>query len=135
MKVRHGIALYRTGCRCKVCRYAEEEYHSALARYVQRPLKLVEPVVFNRSIKALGKGNRAELVTYLLERDGNRCRIPRCLYTNRRMGPGPRRPSIDHIIPLTKGGLNELANIQLAHLRCNISKKNRGVGDQLALLG
>lgn len=31
-------------------------------------------------------------------------------------------PTIDHIIPLSKGGLHSWNNIQLAHLSCNSSK-------------
>lgn len=35
---------------------------------------------------------------------------------------GPMRPSIDHIIPLAKGGVHALHNLQIAHYRCNLSK-------------
>lgn len=45
------------------------------------------------------------------------------------------RPSIDHIVPLSQGGTHELANVQLAHYRCNLSKNNRGSGEQLLLIG
>lgn len=34
--------------------------------------------------------------------------------------------SIDHIVPLSRGGTNDLANLQLAHLRCNLEKRDRG---------
>jgi 5-methylcytosine-specific restriction endonuclease McrA len=33
--------------------------------------------------------------------------------------------SLDHIIPLSKGGQHSYANTQLAHLNCNIRKGNR----------
>ncbi len=33
--------------------------------------------------------------------------------------------SIDHIIPLSKGGSNLFDNVQAAHLSCNSSKNNR----------
>lgn len=42
---------------------------------------------------------------------------------------------MDHVIPLTKGGNHELANVRLAHLRCNVSKGNRGGNEQLLLIG
>jgi 5-methylcytosine-specific restriction endonuclease McrA len=35
------------------------------------------------------------------------------------------RPSIDHIIPLSKGGDDTLNNVQLAHFGCNSRKGNR----------
>jgi 5-methylcytosine-specific restriction endonuclease McrA len=38
--------------------------------------------------------------------------------------PLPMSPSVDHIVPLTKGGAHLYANVQAAHLRCNIAKGN-----------
>lgn len=34
--------------------------------------------------------------------------------------------SIDHIVPISKGGAHTWNNVQLAHLPCNIRKGNRG---------
>jgi hypothetical protein len=39
--------------------------------------------------------------------------------------PHPKSASYDHIIPLSKGGGHDTANLQLAHLSCNCSKNNR----------
>ena len=40
--------------------------------------------------------------------------------------PHPMSPSIDHIIPLDKGGHpSDLANLQLAHRACNRAKSNK----------
>jgi hypothetical protein len=39
--------------------------------------------------------------------------------------PDPQSPSVDHIVPLTKGGLHIYENVQATHLRCNIQKGNR----------
>ncbi|WP_166535111.1 HNH endonuclease [Blastococcus xanthinilyticus] len=39
--------------------------------------------------------------------------------------PAPRSPSIDHIIPLSRGGAHTHANVQAAHLRCNLQKGAR----------
>jgi 5-methylcytosine-specific restriction endonuclease McrA len=33
--------------------------------------------------------------------------------------------SLDHKIPLSRGGDNDLANLQMAHLRCNQRKSNK----------
>jgi len=61
----------------------------------------------------------------LIERDGNLCRlcdteidlnVPR----NSRWGA-----TIDHIVPLSKGGADELENLQLAHWICNIKKGSK----------
>lgn len=39
--------------------------------------------------------------------------------------PNPWSASLDHIVPLSRGGFHTRANCQAAHLRCNISKGNR----------
>lgn len=39
--------------------------------------------------------------------------------------PDPYSPSLDHVVPVSKGGEHTYENTQLAHLRCNIAKGNR----------
>ena len=39
--------------------------------------------------------------------------------------PDPLSPTIDHIVPLSKGGVHAPENVQLAHLGCNSSKGAR----------
>ena len=39
--------------------------------------------------------------------------------------PHPLSPSIDHIVPLSKGGRHVRANVQTAHFRCNSAKQDR----------
>jgi 5-methylcytosine-specific restriction endonuclease McrA len=39
--------------------------------------------------------------------------------------PNPWSYSVDHIIPLSKGGTDLLSNVQPTHLTCNVSKGNR----------
>lgn len=71
----------------------------------------------------------SELVTLdmIVDRDGSDCRgcsepvdftIP---------WPSPLSKSIDHIVPLSRGGLHEMSNCQLMHLGCNSSKGARVV--------
>ena len=37
----------------------------------------------------------------------------------------PGADSLDHVIPLSRGGTNEMSNLRPAHLACNIAKHNR----------
>lgn len=46
-----------------------------------------------------------------------------------------RSATIDHVVPLTEGGDDTCANVQLAHRGCNARKSNRGGRQQLRLLG
>lgn len=71
----------------------------------------------------------------IAERDGNRCGL--CRRKVRMDVPFPKvgSPTIDHIIPLAKGGDDTRRNVQLAHLGCNSSKRTRAMGEQLRLVG
>ncbi|MEU9218915.1 HNH endonuclease [Streptomyces sp. NPDC048376] len=48
--------------------------------------------------------------------------------------PHPKSPSIDHIIPLSRGGAHALSNVQSAHLGCNSSKRDRDTHEAAVLL-
>ena len=39
--------------------------------------------------------------------------------------PDQMSATVDHIIPVSKGGTNELANLQLAHRHCNRQKSDK----------
>lgn len=68
-------------------------------------------------------------------RDGWRCHLCGMKVDARRKHPDPMSASRDHIIPVSLGGDGSRANQALAHLRCNLSKGNRPVGEQLRLIG
>lgn len=76
----------------------------------------------------LGLISRAEIA----ERDGWRCGLCRRKVNQLKVWPDPMCASIDHVLPLARGGDNSSANLQLAHLRCNLSKRADG-RDQLRL--
>lgn len=40
-----------------------------------------------------------------------------------------KKMTVDHIVPLSKGGTNDIANLQLAHLTCNRAKADMLMGD------
>ncbi|WP_078569258.1 HNH endonuclease [Streptomyces sp. NTK 937] len=39
--------------------------------------------------------------------------------------PDPESASVDHVVPLSRGGSHTMANVMTAHLRCNLRKGNR----------
>lgn len=71
----------------------------------------------------------------LFERDGWRCHI--CGGKVRRGVDGfdPQAPTIDHVVPLSRGGEHSYRNTACAHRICNMRKGARDVGSQLALVG
>jgi 5-methylcytosine-specific restriction endonuclease McrA len=55
-------------------------------------------------------------------RDGGRCRLCGEPIDAESGSRHPRSASYDHIVPLARGGLHVMDNLQLTHLRCNLSK-------------
>ena len=71
----------------------------------------------------------------LLMRDNWRCQLCGDKVNKKLLSPHLMAPSLDHIIPFTKGGTHERKNVQLAHLSCNMKKHNGTTirGDQLRI--
>ena len=61
----------------------------------------------------------------VFERDGWVCQICGEEVDSMLSGTDPRGPSLDHIIPISKGGTHTHGNVQLAHRRCNTRKGSR----------
>jgi len=77
---------------------------------------------------ALKKGApNAEQIVYrdVFDRDGWICGLCSEHVDPATEWPDPLSPSLDHILPLSKGGPHAMANVQLAHLGCNVKKGNR----------
>lgn len=70
------------------------------------------------------------------ERDGWRCGLCGQRINRKLVFPHPRSVSLDHIIPLSRGGEHSMANTQASHYECNL-RKNNGIlaPEQLRLIG
>lgn len=77
-------------------------------------------------------------VRVVFERDGYVCQIcrkktlPNVMYRKKNGKIHPRSPTIDHIIPMAKGGPHRIDNAQCACFRCN-SLKGSAISGQLLL--
>lgn len=71
----------------------------------------------------------------IFQRDRWRCHL--CGKAVRKTAPAPHplSPSLDHVIPLARGGTHEPANVRTAHFLCNSIKGDRGGNEQLMLIG
>lgn len=89
--------------------------------------------------KAVKRGAFVAPVFYadIWKRDNGRCQICGGQCKRTRVSNEPEGGTLDHIIPLSKGGTHEPKNVQLAHRRCNVDKRDRvgPNGDQLRLVG
>lgn len=59
------------------------------------------------------------------ERDAWMCQLCRLPIDPTTAWPDPMSPSVDHRVPLAKGGDHSMANAQAAHLGCNSRKRDR----------
>lgn len=71
----------------------------------------------------------------LAQRDGQRCRLCGGFVNwddykviDGTTICGDEYPSIDHVVPVSLGGLHSWENIQLAHRKCNMNKSNKFIG-------
>lgn len=77
--------------------------------------------------RAAVTGRQAEqfAAVEIFERDGWRCRICGEGVDRALSWPDPGSASLDHIVPIAKGGQHTRANVQCAHLGCNSAKGAR----------
>ena len=68
--------------------------------------------------RSLSGRQRKRLTQVIYDRDAGICHL--CRLPVRR-----EDASVDHVIPLSKGGPSTMANLKLAHRRCNSAKGNR----------
>ena len=68
-------------------------------------------------------------------RDGWYCGICGLKTLKSRVVPHHKAPTIDHIIPLSEGGVDCMANVRCAHFICNSKRGNRYNYDQLIMFG
>lgn len=61
----------------------------------------------------------------IFERDGHMCMLCWTPLDMEAKWPEPKSPTIDHIIPLAKGGSHTPENVQAACARCNVRKSDR----------
>lgn len=101
----------------------------------ERVREMINRSIHKRRARMLGRISEPVTIEYLYERDRGRCGICGGKVSLERRWPDPLSPSKDHILPLAKGGDDSRANKQLAHLRCNQRKHDRGTDEQLRLLG
>ena len=74
------------------------------------------------------QGGRFERFDYveIFERDNWICGICTKPIDNKLKWPNPMSVSLDHIVPVSRGGGHVKENVQSAHLSCNISKGSNG---------
>lgn len=98
----------------------------------QREQGLIKPYVRTDKKRDSDQRRRARMVgartggsvflSEIIARDGTDCGICGDQVDLSLTYPHPFSKSVDHVLPLSRGGAHAPENCQLAHLRCNISK-------------
>lgn len=140
------IGGYWSGCRCDSCTSAQYTYKRAWRAAnpdYGRAWKAANPDKV-RNYRRQHNGKRRAAIqggdhepydpADIFQRDRWRCQL-----CHRKLSakpyPHPKSATIDHIVPLSQGGDDKPANVQAAHLECNLSKGVKPQGEQLRLVG
>ena len=128
----------------------EEEYRRCIVcgnsfrwRYVER---ICSDECKKEKVRAHSQQRRAKLLgsvvedftsKEIFERDNYICHLCGKRVRKKYKFPDTRCPTIDHIIPISRGGNHTKSNVKCAHHGCNIRKCNRTTdnGEQLLMFG
>lgn len=96
---------------------AAAEYAANKADYLRRA----------KADRARRRGARVETFPHeeVFERDGWVCYLCNELVDREAIWPAPLMPSLDHVVPISRGGEHSRANTRCAHLVCNLRKGDR----------
>jgi hypothetical protein len=130
---------------CNNCRpVVQSEKNSAAAKALQERIRSERPPdwkpvdnwrkrqrVRERDAAKRRSGTKPT-VQKLAERDGWTCHLCRLAIKPELTGTSSKyKASVDHLVPLSDGGDDEMWNCKLAHLRCNAKRGARGVAQLL----
>lgn len=87
-----------------------------------------------RRVRARAITSESYTLGGIADRDRRTCQLCGKRVAMTESVPHPKAPTVDHVLPLSEGGDDTRANVQLAHFLCNATKGSQG-SQQLALFG
>lgn len=135
----NGRRVLECPVRCGECRYCGKVYcapqsvrdgfcsASCSGRQARKDRKA--------AVRAHRQAGQSFTLREVAERDGWRCHLCGLAVPNRAYKARDHDPTIDHLIPVSKGGAHTFDNVALAHNRCNWERGNADVSFQLRLVG
>ena len=129
----HGLSAHAQGCRCDVCVMAKREANMAYkarvkAEYGVNPSTMYRRRYRERTGLRYQMGTKdwisAKLRLEIYERDGWVCHlcnepVERAAHFNDDLAP-----SLDHLVPRSKGGSDDPENLKTAHRGCNSARRD-----------
>ena len=120
----------KTPNRCEECK--KDRHRTYIRAYYAKRPRGFDHV---RRARKMGVGYERFTVMEIFERDRWKCGIC-CKRISRRLRyTNPLSASLDHKVPLAKGGTHSRSNVQASHLRCNLRKRTAAapMGEQIPL--
>lgn len=133
VKGSHGQGGYARGCRCRVCRAAKS---AAMSRFFSQHLTedgTGYVAKRRREFKAEngywpqrggGEWITPAARTLIYERDNLTCYLCGDSLDRATAVNDPKAPTIDHVIPRSKGGTDEVGNLKTCCRECNVRKSD-----------
>lgn len=98
----------------KIARLSDHEWREYVTNYALDP-KNIKTEVYRHPTRKEFEKNRRDIEKIVFKIHGKICAL--C--------GSSKHPEIDHIIPIAKGGTNEISNLQVLCRKCNRSKGAR----------
>jgi HNH endonuclease. len=121
---RHGKRLYNRESRADGRQKNPEWSDARRDRYHRR-----------RAAKKATSSGAPVLLAEIAERDGWSCHLCPLPVDPTLVWPDVMSASLDHVAPLSKGGVHAPENVRLAHVRCNVARGNRDAEELLLHAG
>lgn len=123
---------------CKFCKKEFRKKTSNAGKYCSRDCFLkhigaskweskqkIRDISHIRRAKEMGVAYEYFDVESIFDRDNWTCKLCGCKVNKFEAYPSNQSASLDHIVPLSKGGTHTPGNVQLAHLICNLKKSDK----------
>ncbi len=102
---------------CVRCKAASAKYYRSTERVAVR-----NDVAHRRRVRLRGGAHEPISREEIFERDGWLCGICGDPVDREATWPDLMSASLDHIVPVSHGGMHVMSNVQCSHLRCNFRK-------------
>jgi 5-methylcytosine-specific restriction endonuclease McrA len=122
-RIQHGVArstVWTRGLQGSRLEHRREKARAAARRRGYTPARKA----YKQKRRALIRNNPAETIDprRVYDRDAWRCGLCRLVIDDRLKFPDPMCATLDHVVPIARGGGHTYGNVQAAHLRCNNRK-------------